>query len=98
MAARLEFPAQLEVVEDLTVERDPLGSIGGRHWLPPALDVDDAQSRVREADRTVADPAPGVGPAMPDDADHPVEQHPVGWFTRPIDVPRDAAHGRNFGA
>lgn len=49
----LQFLAQLQVIEDFAVERDPHGAVVIVHWLMPAAEIDDAQAGVTKAHRFV---------------------------------------------
>ena len=69
-----EIGAQLEVVEDLAVEGDPDGAVLVAHRLAAAVDVDDAEARVRQADVAVDVESVAVRPAMRDRPDHAREQ------------------------
>ena len=61
-----ELLAQLDVIEDLAVERDPEAPILVAHRLLPAGEIEDAEPRVREAQRAVREHGFGVRPAMPE--------------------------------
>ncbi len=93
LPARLELGAELRVVVDLPVVRDP--HVAGRagEGLPPAGDVEDREPRVREPDVGVAVGAELVGAAVADGADHPAELLERGrWPVREVEDPGDAAH------
>ena len=65
MAPLFQFPAQLDVVEDLAVEHGPDLSILVVDRLVAAGEVDDAQSGVGQADGRVAVESVAVGAPMP---------------------------------
>src|SRR5205809_191268 len=50
MPSRLELRAQLEIVEDFTIERHPDLAIFVMNRLLSACQIDDAESRVSQAD------------------------------------------------
>ena len=53
VAAGDQLGAQLDVVEDLAVEGDPDGAVLVAHRLLAAVEIDDAEARVRETDVAV---------------------------------------------
>ena len=70
MALGRKLVAQLDVIEDFAVERDPDRAVLIGHRLPAARDVDDAQTGVSERrPRLAVDPI-RIGPAMPQYRDH----------------------------
>ena len=73
-AARAQFLAQLEVVENLAVEDDPGPLAIIRHRLLPARDVDDGQPRVRQAGPLVAVHAELIRTAVPKGVRHPEQR------------------------
>ena len=64
VAAGDQLGAQLDVVEDLAVEGDPNGAVLVAHRLPAAVEIDDAEARVGEADVAVDESAVAVRTAM----------------------------------
>ena len=72
-----QFLAELDVVEDLAVERDPDGAVLVAERLGAARGVDDGQPGVPERGALVAVPAVAVRPAVPEPAHHPAQQGQV---------------------
>ena len=69
----LERGAQLHVVEDLAVEDDPDAPVLVGDRLPAALEVDDAQPRVGEADVRIPVEAETVRAPVPEHGGHRLE-------------------------
>ncbi len=69
-AAGFEFVTQLEIIEDLAVERQVAVAADIGHRLMALGQVDDAQASVPQEQRVVAPGAERVGPAVPQHADH----------------------------
>src|SRR6185436_8934342 len=92
-AARLQTLAQLQIVEDLTVEADPDGAIGIGHGLLTGGDIDDAEPRMAEPDALLGKKAEIVRAAMGNGANHAAQQR--AWRAeevRPSEIAGDAAH------
>ncbi len=64
---------ELDVVEDLSVERHPDGLELVGHGLPAARQVDDAQPDVSQAHRPIEVDSPAVRATVPDRREHPLE-------------------------
>src|SRR5258708_7934756 len=94
-AARDELGGQLDVVEDLAVERDPDVAVGRRQRLLAAREIDDRQSTMPEGGSLVEVDAGSVGPAMAHRLDHALEhgarRERAG---REREEAGDAAHGK----
>jgi hypothetical protein len=66
----LEIRAKLDVVEDLSVERDPQRAVFVRHRLAAAGHVDDAQPRVRKSGGRIRVQAAVIRTAMAERGNH----------------------------
>jgi len=63
-SAGFEIAAELEVVIDLPIKDDVPASIGGRHRLSPASEIENTEAAVAKADSGISVGALGVGPSM----------------------------------
>src|SRR6478752_4975956 len=84
--------AQLDVIEDLAIERDPQLLVCGRHRLDATREVDDAQPRVSEAGLPVDVNSRIVRSAMADCRDHPADEFRVGGLTPKSEATCYATH------
>ncbi len=96
MAPRLKITSQLRVVEDLAVEHDPQGAVFVGDRLLAAVQIEDAETGVSQADVSVEVDPELVGAAVTDRPEHAAEGAPVGR-RRPMQVAEsdDAAHQRD---
>ena len=74
VAAGDQLGTQLDVVEDLAVKGDPDGAVLVAHRLLAAVEIDDAEARVGEADVAVDESAIAVRTAMRQRSDHARQQ------------------------
>src|SRR5450631_939834 len=70
MAARLELPAQFNVVIDFTIADQPDGAFHVTQRLLPAFQIDDGQAAVAERGATVAELALAVRSTVRESAQH----------------------------
>ena len=95
---RLQFRAQLDVIEDLAVEDDPEGAILVGDGLLAAAQIDDAEAGVAQADRAIQIDAELVRPAMADHGQHPAQVGLINGFPAGcIQFADDAAHAISSG-
>jgi hypothetical protein len=88
----LELVAQLEVVEDLSVERDDEVVALDPHRLRAAFEVEDREARVRESAGSVDVDAAAVRPAVLQRPDHPLEDVQARRRSRGIEDSCNSAH------
>jgi hypothetical protein len=95
VAAEDELVPQLDVVEDLAVERNPQGAALVGQRLLPHGQVDDREPRVRESGTSVAIEPELVRAAVAQGARHDPELVEIGRrkIRAPIHHAGDAAHG-----
>ena len=94
MSARDELRAQIEVVVDLAVERDPDGAVLVAHRLRAGRgEIDDGQAAMTEGDGAVDVHAGAVGSAVRNDLRHARDQIAVGGPGEiAVQEAADAAH------
>src|SRR6185295_2633094 len=83
---------QLDVVEDLAVVGDPVALVGRGHRLLAMSDVDDAETRVSQADFAIDEGAAIIGSAMTERPDHPLDVVWADWLARQAKRSGNAAH------
>ncbi len=94
-AARDQLGRQLDVVEDLAVERDPDIAVGRGERLLAAREVDDREASVAERRALVEVDAGCIGPAMAHGLDHALEHGARRQRARlEGDEAGDATHGK----
>jgi hypothetical protein len=93
VARLLQLDAELSIVEDLTVERDPYGPRFVAHGLGATGGIDDAEARMTQAHPVVTVHTVVVGAAMTDDREHSLQFGPIREGT-PVSVhyASDPAH------
>ena len=89
-----ELLAQLDVVENLAVERDPERLVFVRHRLVSAGQIENAQSCVAQPHARVRVVADAVGPAVPQPLDHPPWQAGIDGLTGEVQNACNTAHIR----
>jgi hypothetical protein len=69
-SAGFEIAAEFEVVIYFSIKNDVPASIGGRHGLGSAGEIENAEAAVAEADSGISVGALGVGPSMKEGVGH----------------------------
>jgi hypothetical protein len=93
--ARGQRLAQLDVVEDLAVERHPQRAVGRREGLAAAREIDDREAAMPQAAAAVQVDAGIVGSAVAHRVDHALEHLAPGQQARrEREIAGDPAHGK----
>src|SRR5262249_27854420 len=99
MALGLEYPAQLDVVEDFAVEHNPQRAVLVRDWLLSRCDVDNREPGAAESNALVEIDAELIRTAVADGAEHRAKnlfaRRTAG---RQVDNAGDATHGGQLRA
>jgi hypothetical protein len=64
MALLDQLLSQLQIVEYLAIEGNPVRPVIDRHRLLPALEIDDAEAGVRKSDVLISKETIGIGSPM----------------------------------
>jgi hypothetical protein len=94
MPSTYEIFAQFDVVEDLAIERDRQRAVFHRHWLVAAIDIDNAESGMRQANIVFSNDRGSIGPAVAQCADHSIQHVTSYGSSLKVDQSADATHIR----